>query len=168
VSAPPLPEAFGNYALVDFVEVVSPAAISWLPQTTGWKVVGIALAALALYHGWRRLRHWYRNRYRREAATRLAQLARRGEGALLAADVNRLLKLTALAAFPREQVAQLHGVPWIEFLNRQCTSPPFNSAQADLLALGAYRAIAVDGADRTALVDSSLAWVREHGNPLDD
>ena len=33
VSAPPLPETFGNYALGDFAEVVSPAAISWLPQT---------------------------------------------------------------------------------------------------------------------------------------
>ena len=36
MSAPPLPEAFGNYALGDFVEVISPASISWLPQTPGW------------------------------------------------------------------------------------------------------------------------------------
>ncbi len=168
MSAPPLPDAFGNYALGDFVEVVPPAAISWLPQTTGWKLVGIVLAGLAVYHGWRRLRHWYRNRYRREAATRLARLAGNAEGTLQAADINRLLKLTALAAFPREQVAQLHGADWIEFLNGQCVSPPFDSEQAQLLALGSYRAIAVDGAARSALVASSLTWVREHGNPLDD
>ena len=168
MSAPPLPDAFGNYALGDFVEVVSPAAISWLPQTTGWKLVGIALAGLAVYHGWRRIRHWYRNRYRREAATKLAQLAGSEDGSLQAADINRLLKLTALAAFPREQVAQLHGTAWIDFLNAQCASPPFDGEPADLLALGPYRAVAIDGATRSALVTASLTWVKEHGNPLDD
>ena len=65
MSAPPLPDAFGNYALGDFVEVVSPAAISWLPQTAGWAWLGLAALALALYKGWRWLQHWHRNRYRR-------------------------------------------------------------------------------------------------------
>ena len=29
MSAPPLPDIFGNYALGEFVEVVAPNAISW-------------------------------------------------------------------------------------------------------------------------------------------
>ena len=41
MSAPPLPDTFGNYALGDFFEVVSPAAISWLPQTAGWAWLGL-------------------------------------------------------------------------------------------------------------------------------
>ena len=53
MSAPPLPEAFGNYALGEFVEVVSPADISWLPQTAGWTWVGIALLLFAGHRGWR-------------------------------------------------------------------------------------------------------------------
>ena len=65
MSAPPLPEAFGNYALGDFAEVVSPAAVSWLPQTVAWRWLAAALAVYLLYRGWRWLRHWHRNRYRR-------------------------------------------------------------------------------------------------------
>ena len=79
MSAPPLPDAFGNYALGEFVEVVPPPDISWWPQTTGWWWLGAVLAGFALHRGWKLLRHWYRNRYRREAAGRLQRLA--GSGA---------------------------------------------------------------------------------------
>jgi hypothetical protein len=165
VSAPPLPEIFGNYALGDFAEVVSPDAVSWLPQTVGWRIVAVVLLGLVLYRGWKALRHWYRNRYRREAAVRLRQLS--GAGGVLAGDVNQLLKLTALVAFPREQVARLYGEEWTDFLNRQCPAPPFDPEAAQLLALGAYRAVAVEGQVKDALLAASLAWVKTHGNPLD-
>ena len=90
MSAPPLPEIFGNYALGDFVEVVSPDAVSWLPQPAGWRVVAAALLGLALYRGWRALRRWYRNRYRREAAERLQRLAGAGQ-TLRAGDINKII-----------------------------------------------------------------------------
>ncbi len=163
MSAPPLPEAFGNYALGDFVEAVSPEDISWLPQTIGWQILGLALLLLGLYRGWQGLRRWYRNRYRREATAKLKAWQQQPDGALLAEDVNRLLKLTALAAFPREQVAGLYGRDWVEFLNAQCPGAPFASAGR---APGwVYRATpGRTGGNWWA----SLSWVREHGSPLDD
>lgn len=166
MSAPPLPEIFGNYALGEaFAEVVSPEPISWLPRTAGWQVLGILLVLLVLYRGWQRLHRWYRNRYRREAAARLQRLAGQPDTPLPAREVNRLLKLTALAAFPREEVAGLYGRAWIDFLNRQCTAPAFAGEQAELLAEGTYRATVVEGPARRQLLEASLAWVREHGNP---
>ncbi len=167
MSAPPLPDAFGNYALGDFVEVVAPPAIDWLPQTTGWKWVGMVLLALALYRGGQRLARWHRNRYRREAAARMKSLALSADPGTLVPELNRLLKLTTLAAWPREEVARLSGEEWVSFLNRQCPTPPFNAAQRRLLAVGAYCPGAVDTTAGRDLLEAGMAWVEQHRNPRD-
>ena len=167
MSAPPLPEIFGNYALGDFVEVVSPDAISWLPQTTGWLWLGLALLGFCLYRGWLRLRHWYRNRYRREAQQRLQRVADFSDSEDQIGEINRLLKLTAMTAFSRQQVAQLSGSAWTDFLNRKCPSPPFSPQQGEMLALGPYRHSTIDRSSAEQLLAASLNWVREHENSTD-
>lgn len=168
MSAPPLPEAFGNYALGDFVEVVSPGAISWWPQTTGWWWLGALVGGFAARAGWRFLRRWYRNRYRREAAAHLRRLAGAADGDIAVADINRLLKLTALAVFPREQVASLSGDDWVNFLNEHCPAAPFSPQQGQWLALGSYRELQLDSAATTGLLQASASWVNLHESPLND
>ncbi len=163
MSAPPLPDAFGNYALGDFVEVVSPPAIDWLPQTPGWWVVGAVIAVLVLRKVWQRFKFWYRNRYRREALARLARLrSAAGTGSELVRELNTLLKLTAIAANAREQVASLTGAAWPEYLNAQCESPTFNSTLAPLLASGSYGNPDIDDVQRAQLFDSATVWIRQH------
>ena len=168
MSAPPLPDAFGNYALGDFVEVVPPPDISWWPQTAGWWWLVTLLAGFALYRGWKLLRRWYRNRYRREAARRLQGLARSGSSDNLAGEINRLLKLTALVAYSREQVARLSGEEWVDFLNSHCPTPPFSPDQRHLLALASYTCQEVEPESGKQLLAASLAWVQQHENPRDD
>lgn len=165
MSAPPLPDIFGNYALGDFVEVVSPESISWLPQTAGWAWLGAFLLAVLLRYGWQRLRHWHRNRYRREATVRLQQLAQDSTQEAWLIELNKLLKLTALAAFSREQVARLSGQEWVEFLNRHCASTPFSPDHCNLLARGVYESTAVADATRQALFAACLNWVQHHEGP---
>lgn len=164
MTAPALPEIFGNYTLGDFNEVVSPEAISWWPQTVGWTWVAAGLLILAGYHGWKRLVHWYRNRYRGEAINKLRQLPDSGNTVV---EVNRLLKLTALAAFSREQVASLSGEQWVGFLNAQCSEPVFDQAQGELLALAAYSGKTVEATAGRALLNASQAWIERHKNPYD-
>jgi len=168
MSAPPLPGSFGNYALGDFVELVAPADVSWWPQTAGWWWLGALLAGFAACRGWRYLRRWYRNRYRREAAARLQRLADAPGGEIPVADINRLLKLAALVAYSRERVARLSGEEWVEFLNRQCAAPPFSPEQGRLLALATYTGGMIGSDNGRQLIAASLAWVHEHGNPADD
>jgi hypothetical protein len=168
MSAPPLPDAFGNYALGDFVEVVPPAAISWWPQTTGWWWLGALLAGFAIHRGWKLLRHWYRNRYRREAASKLQQLASSGGGDSLVSEVNRLLKLTAMVAYSREQVARLSGEEWVEFLNSHCPSHPFSPEQSRLLAVASYTGQGVAPEAGKKLLAASLSWVQQHERPQHD
>ena len=165
MSAPPLPEIFGNYVLGDFVEVVSPESISWLPQTAGWAWLGALLLIWLLRYSWRRLRRWYRNRYRREAAARLQQLTTIGSHENWLIELNKLLKLTALAAFPREQVARLSGQEWVTFLNRHCSTPPFSTEQSSLLAVEAYRSSLLEDTIRQQLLAASLNWIRNHESP---
>jgi len=166
VSAPPLPEIFGNYVLGDeFVEVVAPAAVNWLPQTAAWAWLGAALGVLLLRLAWRRLRRWHRNRYRREAAARLQALAAAPRDGDWLGEVNRLLKLTALAAFPRERVARLHGRDWVEFLNSRCAAAPFSAAQQDLLAAGVYARATPAEPARRALLGACRQWIECHEGP---
>lgn len=164
MNAPALPEIFGNYTLGDFNEVVSPDAIAWWPQTVGWAWVGLGLITLAGYYGWKHLQHWYRNRYRGEAIDKLRKLPEHGNTAV---EVNRLLKLTALAAFSREQVASLSGEQWVRFLNAQCPEPVFTGPLGELLALAAYTGEPVAADAGQALLRASLAWVAQHKNPYD-
>jgi hypothetical protein len=167
MSAPPLPDVFGNYALGEFAEVVSPADISWLPQTAGWAWLGVLLLVFALHRCWRWFKRWHRNRYRREATTRLEDLSPETLGGQFVAEVNKLLKLAAMAAYSRENVASLYGDQWAGFLNRQCESAPFSSQQTKILATGAYKPLTLDKASAIALLEASVAWVREHREATD-
>lgn len=165
MSTPALPEVFGNYALGDFVEVTAPAAISWYPQTPAWGWLAAAIAGYLLYRGWLALRRWYRNRYRREAAARLDKLANNHNSTTLVGEVNRLLKLVAMVAFSREQVARLSGDEWVHFLNSHCENTPFSPEQGRLLALAGYTGTALDPDRGAQLLAASRAWVWAHENP---
>jgi len=167
VSAPPLPEVFGNYALGDFVEVVSPVGVSWWPQTVGWFWLGAGLLAYLGLRLWRVLRRWYRNRYRREAIARLQALPTAAAPDKLVGEINRLLKLTALAAFPREQVARLSGTDWVQFLNAQCPTATFSPQQGRLLAEGPYSGAELEAGKASQLLVACVDWVRNHENPAD-
>ena len=164
MSLPALPDIFGNYALGDFNEVVSPPPIDWLPQTPGWYVVGAFLLALLLRQVWFRLRYWYRNRYRREALRRLEGLPGTES---LAAEVNQLLKLCAMAACSRAEVARLSGPEWPCFLNGLCDDPPFDDAASELLAVGVYRGETLNAGGQQQLLAASRIWVRQHRNRYD-
>lgn len=164
MSAPDLPDIFGNYTLGEFVEVVSPEGVSWLPQTAGWYWLGAALLLWLARYSWRRLRRWHRNRYRREAARRLAHLLPDATSNL-PGELNRLLKLAAMAGFGRERVAGLTGPAWVDFLNGQCDRAPFDAELAQYLAEGPYRPMPMANATRKQLVTASYRWLAEHRDP---
>lgn len=167
MNAPPLPEHFGNYALGEaFTEVATPPAVSWLPATSGWAVLGTLLALFLLYRGGRALRRWHRDRYRREARRELQRLAAGADDALPAA-ASELLKRTALVAFPRPRVAGLHGSDWVAFLNRHCEDQPFRAEAAAALAHGQYRGEPLPAAGREALLAACDTWIRHHRGPAD-
>ena len=96
-----------------------------------------------------------------------ADLERHTADADFTREINRLLKLTALAAWSRAGVARLSGQDWIEFLNQHCQPAPFQPPLAELLASGPYTAVAPDPDSGRRLLEASRTWIAEHQGPAD-
>ena len=160
MAAPPLPEAFGNYAIEGIAEVLPPAPVSWLPVTTGWQVLALLALGLAGWFAYRRLVRWRRNRYRREALRELAELQQLAPAQRLDA-IAVVLKATALRAWPRQEVAALSGTAWTGWL--ASAGAELSDASRELLAGGQYRVSApIDEAAVERLQSEVAGWIRSH------
>ena len=162
MSLPPLPETFGNYAIRGIAEVLAPEPVSWMPVTIGWRLLGASILLWVLYRGYRRYRAWQRDRYRRLALRELDAL-RELPPALALAQMARILKSTALAAFPRTDVARLSGERWLDWLQSATEAPIFSERSRQLLIDSQYRATPdVDGEALELLARDCDAWIRQH------
>lgn len=148
----PQTEGLGLIELLDLLQPTpEPPAIAMTPQTPGWIVVG-AVLVLAVFWGLRRLlAHRRAGAYRRAA---LRELDRAGDDAARIAEV---LRRTALAGFPRSQVAGVYGADWIAFLDR--TGPGgFAGAPGQALVTAPYRENRTD----PDLARLARDWIRHH------
>lgn len=141
-------------------ELASPEPVPWWPQTPGWWIVaGWLLAVLALA-AWQLIKRRRRNRYRRIALAEINSLAARRDMQPdeSAQHIAAVLKRTALVAYPRTEVASLHGAEWARFLVESAGNDAQIAAAANLLASAAYR----PDADPEALRNPASRWVRLH------
>ncbi|MBR0649624.1 DUF4381 domain-containing protein [Roseomonas terrae] len=129
--------------------LILPPPVSFWPGTTAWYVLFAMIGLLALLLCWRCWRHWRRNAYRRQAL-------REWRAAEAPAEVAALLKRTALAAWPRADVAALAGSDWAAFLRRTAPRARLDAAMAEGIARMAY-ATPPDGAR-----DAAARWIRFH------
>ena len=155
-------------------DIIMPAPVPWWPLAPGWYwVLGLLVVMLlaALITG---LIRWQHSRYRREA---LAELARQ-EVALQNADLRspallslaELLKRTAVAAFPREDVATLTGLKWFEFLDYTARGSRFHDALGAMLENAIYDPRTVDTLDPQRLhsvVEAIRHWIKFHDTRLE-
>ncbi|CAA6697383.1 Unannotated [Lentimonas sp. CC19] len=86
-----------------------------------------------------------RNAYRRAGLTLL-------ESATTVDEINVVLKRVALAVFPREQVAALHGEDWIQFMQATCPGEQFAPLSQSDEATPATESIRA----------SARTWIRKH------
>jgi Ca-activated chloride channel family protein len=103
-------------------------------------------------------------RYRRLALRELhalhAQWQLDGDDGAFAAAVNRLLKRTALAAFPRADVAALAGADWLAFLDGRLREPRFTDP--DLRALATLYQPRPEPVAAAPLHAAAERWIRSH------
>jgi hypothetical protein len=161
-------DATTRAALQKLADISVPAPVSWMPQTWGWAVVGVAVMALLGWSIARGLRRYAANRYRREGVRELdrmqARLADDGARGEALAALPELLKRVTLAAWPRTEVAQLSGKPWIAFLQAHAGRADFPDAAAGLLDDLEYRAKQpVMNAEEARNVTSAVRnWIEDH------
>ncbi|NEJ82842.1 DUF4381 domain-containing protein [Rhizobium leguminosarum bv. viciae] len=108
-------------ALHSLHDIATPEPVSWMPQTWGWGVLAGALLVMLALTGIRWILRYRANAYRREALAllnvvdeQLRNPATRCDGIL---ELGEILKRTALAAWPRREVASLSGDGWVRFLD---------------------------------------------------
>lgn len=138
-----------------------PAQVSMWPATPAWIVLGLLVFAVLILC----LRHWLHHRrataYRRAALAELRgmqeDLARGRVPAL--ARLDTLLRRTALAAFPRAEVAALGGPEWAAFLHR--TGGEAIAAEVPAMAAATFSTASPDF-DGKAALRAARDWIRHH------
>ena len=150
-------EELAGLNLVDLFDMLAPVEapqqIPMWPETVGWIWLIAALLILTIFLVWRWLTWRRANRYRRAA---LAELKHAGNDPTVIANI---LRRTALAAFSREEVAELHGERWIAFLDRVSEGVTFSGSEAGrILSIAACMPVSsVPGLQKMAEI-----WIRDH------
>ncbi|WP_252176258.1 DUF4381 domain-containing protein [Endozoicomonas sp. 4G] len=114
-----------------------PDPVSFWPPAPGWWLSAVLVIVVITLTTWLVTRSIRRNRYRRQARKQahiIFSAYRNHQNSLqFANDCNRLLKQTALHAYPAEQVAPLHGDRWLDFLSRKSGIRAFNEQPGEAL-----------------------------------
>lgn len=114
-----------------------PDPISALPTAPGWWILALVAMSIIIAGmiGWRR--HRKQTAIRRTALEAWQQIDPHSTTYLPA--INRLLKRTALATYPTEQVSHLNGHAWLVFLDQTLGSNEFTTGCGQYLLDGPYR-----------------------------
>ena len=160
-------------SLENLYDIITPPPVPWWPLAPGWYVVGAALLALAAGAGWYWWKRWQAAAYRRAALAALQQLKARStdeaqRGPALR-ELPELVKRTALAAFPRQQVASLSGTAWLEFLDRTGHTDAFTHGRGQLLPVLSYDPHAssrLETQEVEELFSVVHRWMRHHATSL--
>lgn len=140
--------------LNQLVEPETPAAIPMTPQTAGWAVLLVLVLAAFLAGCLWGVRRWKSNAYRRAA---LEMLDAAGDSA---PEIASILRRTALAAWPRSEVANLAGDKWLAFLNETGGHGAFSGSAAQTLIEAPYDKRV--GPAPQDLQSAARHWVRMH------
>jgi hypothetical protein len=164
---------FGNYMLNGLREISLPEPIAYQPQTVGWKVLGIILLVTLVLMAFRGYQHWRANAYRRAALKRhqaLAAMAQTSDTQVAALRaLPALLKQTALAVYPREEIAELSGDRWLTFLDSTYNAEGFTQGKGQLLADLPYQPDAsitqLSSPTVSYLFTLTRQWITQHQRP---
>lgn len=156
-------------SLQNLNDIVLPAQVSWWPLAHGWYFLFVLLLLVLAWFGYRSLKHWSGNRYRRAALDEFHSLEQdiknttKQDHSLRQIPV--LIKRTALMVYPRDQVASLTGKDWHRFLNSKLKNPPFTESVAGTLDQVSYSAgdlTDLDPQAATALLKATYHWLKHH------
>ena len=129
-----------------------PEAPPWWPPAPGWWIALLAALLLAAIAVRRAAPAWQRWRLRRKLLAAL-------QAAATAAEISQLLRAAALARFPQDAAAGLHGAEWVAFLESRDRTPGRFAALGEALTEMPYRAPR-EGDDVAPLREATRGWLR--------
>jgi hypothetical protein len=160
-------DTFGNYLIHGIDEIILPDTIAWWPIAPGWQVLGVIAALLLVVKASRLARRWWHNRYRREVLRQLTSVQTQADNRLqdVLAALPYYMKVTALHAYPRKDVASLSGENWLLFLDSHYSGPPFSGGIGEKLLAVAYlppRQWQLTEQESYELIEMSRRWIAKH------
>ncbi|ARN75762.1 DUF4381 domain-containing protein [Oceanicoccus sagamiensis] len=159
---------WGNYALEGFSEIALPAAIELWPQTPGWWLLLLAVLYGVSRRCYQAIKRYWRNRYRRVAIQQLnaiQQQVLKGDISALP-KVPEIMKAVALQAFPRQDIANLFGGEWEDFLDSSYSGPSFASQFPGVLYALSYQSSTKQGLSEQFWQQCQL-WISTHRSAYD-
>ena len=153
-----------NDPLTELKDIHLPEAVSWWPPAMGWWLLlalGLSLFIVCIWW-WQRRRK--SNAYRRQALQELSKIyshwLQNNDSYYFIHNVQLLLRRSALAAYPAQDIPALNGDRWAAWLQ---SSLPTSSAGADFTALGSglYKAKQNTDNIQTLHQDCRL-WLEKH------
>lgn len=137
----------------------APEAPFW-PPAPGWWILALGLLVLVVWAVRGLHRRAVLRRRRLDLVERLGRLRQEHdpdqEPQAWLAGVNRLLKVTAMRAFPEQAPGVLTGTEWVAFLGNEADPGAFTA-----LAAGPYEPH--PSFDWRALEGAAEGWLRRHG-----
>lgn len=158
--------------LAQLRDIHLPGMPVWWPPAPGWWLLAVLLLAAIAVGLWLWRRHWQQQAYRRQAVSELERA-----WAIFIADANanryaqslsQILRRTALAAYPRHNIASLTGSHWLQFLDAsspQALKGEFSGERGHLLASLTYRPVDAQQ-DLASLHALAMTWVRDHSRKV--
>ena len=159
--------------LANLHDIISAPPVSWWPPAQGWyMLVTIVLVGLSWYV-WSWLCYRKLNAYRRVSLIQLKllelQLKDVGQCEASLRALPELVKRTALAAWPREEVAGLSGESWLSWLDHSWQGQSFTNGVGLLLPQLAYvdtdTLNSLTATEIDDLVHLIRNWIRLHHRP---
>ena len=152
---------FGAERMWGLKELQLPESLPIFPLAPGWYVLLAMVALIVGFSAWRRYQTWQRNAYRREALHVLKALNSNSDRL---SELPFLLRRTALAAYPRVEVASLRGKDWTAWLNRSAGQELFDTKDGEVFDSLVYAS--TNGkpapADIQRVIEAAITWTRTH------
>lgn len=141
-----------------------PASIGWWPPAAGWWLLPLLLLAL-LGTGYWLYRRLTRNTALKSARKLLTELRLQtaSDPAVSLRELSALLRRVAISRDSRNQVANLHGQAWLDFLDQGLNDTPFTTGPGRCLADGHYRPTAPADLDLDAVFTLCERWLQQQG-----
>ena len=144
-------------SLENLRDIVELPPVPWWPPAPGWWALLTVAVVATLVVAFRIWRAWRAAAYRRGALREL-------ESATNVAAIAEILKRTALAAYPRSEVASLSGSAWSQWLT-ETGSREVPRAVVEMLTSGVFGKH--DQASVSEVATFAAAWVQGHRGPAD-
>lgn len=148
--------------LAQLRDIHLPEAIGAWPPAPGWWILAIALIALLVVAVRRFRQYIQQKRYRKLALQQLHQMRDLQQQPIhYVQAINQLLKRTALAAKPGDNIAGLSGDTWLAFLDHSGKTTAFTQGQGKVLGQGPYSPSLPD-INIDSLTTLVRDWIKHH------